>query len=152
MWITLRCLSFNGERSSVDVDAGWRGARSTRMGRRYMSRSNSLLHVRCLGIQRRKASYLNRISYGRKLQSQMRSVANRMPTVAVDAASTSVPQSSHDSGQKPGDQVGIVSSNTWRLIANFFSKSMVTVSSSAYGTVRIPLQTSTSDYGHLSST
>ena len=72
------------------------------------------------GIQRPKASYLNRISYGRTLQSQMRSVANRMPTVAVDAASTSVPQSSHDSGQRPGNQVGIVSSNTWGLIANFF--------------------------------
>ena len=99
---------------------GWRRARSTRMGRRYMSRSNSLLHVRCLGVQRRKASLLSRISYGRTLQSQMRSVANRMPTAAVDAASTSVPQSSHDSGQRPGDQVGVVFRSTWRLIAKMF--------------------------------
>jgi hypothetical protein len=59
---------------------GWLGATS-----HTSPRSNSLLHARHLGIQRRKPSLLNRIFHGRTLQNQMRSLLIHHSTSAATA-------------------------------------------------------------------
>lgn len=68
---------------------GWRRSRFSRMTRRSNNihlvhpthRSNSLLHTRHSGIQRRKPSLLSRIFHGRTLQNQIRSLATYHSTL-----------------------------------------------------------------------
>ncbi|XP_059352395.1 uncharacterized protein LOC130699159 isoform X2 [Daphnia carinata] len=72
---------------------GWRRSRFSRMSRRNNNinlmhpthRSNSLLHTRHSGIQRRKPSLLSRIFHGRTLQNQIRSLATYHSTLESTA-------------------------------------------------------------------
>ncbi|KAI9553265.1 hypothetical protein GHT06_021161 [Daphnia sinensis] len=74
---------------------GWRRSRFSRMSRRNNNinlmhpthRSNSLLHTRHSGIQRRKPSLLSRIFHGRTLQNQIRSLATYHSTLESTAPS-----------------------------------------------------------------
>ncbi|XP_046644588.1 uncharacterized protein LOC124329547 [Daphnia pulicaria] len=99
-------LAFNEVMSSLDRGSshsvGWRRSRFSRMTRRNNShispRSNSLLHARHLGIQRRKPSLLNRIFHGRTLQNQMRSLSTHHLT-----SESSAPVNL-ETGQRSGDQ------------------------------------------------
>jgi hypothetical protein len=100
-------LAFNEVMPSLDrgssQSVGWRRSRFSRMTRRNNShispRSNSLLHARHLGIQRRKPSLLNRIFHGRTLQNQMRSLSTHHSTSEATAPVNL------ETGQRSGDQV-----------------------------------------------
>ncbi|XP_046644412.1 uncharacterized protein LOC124329387 [Daphnia pulicaria] len=99
-------LAFNEVMPSLDrgssQSVGWRRSRFSRMTRRNNShispRSNSLLHARHLGIQRRKPSLLNRIFHGRTLQNQMRSLSTHHSTSEATAPVNL------ETGQRSGDQ------------------------------------------------
>lgn len=62
--------------SNSSCSSPLRRSHFARQLRRTVPRSNSLLHVRHLAIQRRKPSILSRVLQGRTLQSQLRSASN----------------------------------------------------------------------------
>lgn len=91
----------------------WRRSRSIfcRMARTSPTptQRNPLLHVRNLGIRRRKPSVLSRIFHGRNLQNQMRTATNDPPPEVSDTVATAIPSGSQETSQRSGDQVSLFS-------------------------------------------